>query len=312
MKRTIQERAEIVRSMRREGRTISEIADFLEISVGGVNGIIKRNGIPLTEKTETRTCELCGKLFTAPQYKLKKYCSDACERKASRKRHTGTDETAFEMVQRIGSEWEYAGGYSGSAGFMLIRHKPCGTIVRKSSESIRKGRNVICEHCQEIGRIERKKEEEKRKRIRKELKDFNKPVRKTERISMQVCRVCGGLFFDQKRKYCSDECAKQNEKHRCNMKNRKRELQSRTPESYQITLESVYERDGGICWLCGGLCKFGPDSNADDYPSIEHVIPISRGGMDEWKNVRLAHRICNSLKGAKIIEPNEPIGISPR
>ena len=32
------------------------------------------------------------------------------------------------------------------------------------------------------------------------------------------------------------------------------------------------------------------------YPSIDHVIPLSKGGIDTWNNVRLSHRICNSLK----------------
>lgn len=311
MKRTIKERAEIVRQMRRDGKTVSEIAAYLEMSKGGVTQIIKRNGIPLTEKTETRTCELCGKLFTAPQYKLKKYCSDACERKASHKRNTGTDETAFEMVQRLGSEWEYAGGYSGSDGFMTIRHKPCGAIVRKSSQSVRKGRNIICEHCREIEREEEEKEKEKQKRIREEVKEFNKPVKKVECISAQVCRVCGSLFFDQKRKYCSEECSERNMKHRSNMRKQRRSQQAKTPESYQITLESVYEKDGGICWICGGRCDLTADPNANNYPSVDHVFPISRGGKDQWSNVRIAHRLCNSLKGAKIIESLEPVSLSP-
>jgi len=32
------------------------------------------------------------------------------------------------------------------------------------------------------------------------------------------------------------------------------------------------------------------------YPSIDHVVPLSRGGLHEWGNVKLAHRICNSIK----------------
>ncbi|WP_210434349.1 HNH endonuclease [Virgibacillus sp. SK37] len=39
----------------------------------------------------------------------------------------------------------------------------------------------------------------------------------------------------------------------------------------------------------------------DDYPSIEHVIPISKGGTHTWDNVKLAHRKCNNLKSDKVI-----------
>ena len=35
------------------------------------------------------------------------------------------------------------------------------------------------------------------------------------------------------------------------------------------------------------------------YPSIDHVKPISKGGLHEWGNVQLAHFSCNSKKGDK-------------
>lgn len=35
------------------------------------------------------------------------------------------------------------------------------------------------------------------------------------------------------------------------------------------------------------------------YPSIDHVIPISKGGRHSWDNVKLAHRLCNSVKSNK-------------
>jgi 5-methylcytosine-specific restriction endonuclease McrA len=37
------------------------------------------------------------------------------------------------------------------------------------------------------------------------------------------------------------------------------------------------------------------------YPSIEHVIPLSKGGKHSWNNVKLACMECNTLKGDKII-----------
>lgn len=37
------------------------------------------------------------------------------------------------------------------------------------------------------------------------------------------------------------------------------------------------------------------------YPSIDHVRPLSRGGLHEWGNVKLAHRICNSIKKDNVV-----------
>lgn len=38
-------------------------------------------------------------------------------------------------------------------------------------------------------------------------------------------------------------------------------------------------RDGGVCWICGGL---GADS-------ADHVVPKSKGGTDHPSNLRAAH-----------------------
>lgn len=32
-------------------------------------------------------------------------------------------------------------------------------------------------------------------------------------------------------------------------------------------------------------------------PTIDHVVPLAEGGADTAANVRLAHFICNSMRG---------------
>lgn len=61
--------------------------------------------------------------------------------------------------------------------------------------------------------------------------------------------------------------------------------------------EVVADRDGGKCGICGG------DVPADAvYPhpltgTIDHVVPLSKGGLHSYRNVQLAHFSCNSQKG---------------
>lgn len=62
----------------------------------------------------------------------------------------------------------------------------------------------------------------------------------------------------------------------------------------------VYERDGWVCHICETLVYpyfTGLDSRA---PSMDHVIPLSKGGRHSYGNIKLAHVGCNSKKGAKI------------
>lgn len=49
--------------------------------------------------------------------------------------------------------------------------------------------------------------------------------------------------------------------------------------------------------FCGDECRNLAWSG--DYPSVDHVIPLSKGGTHTWDNVKLAHKRCNSKKGNK-------------
>ena len=63
-----------------------------------------------------------------------------------------------------------------------------------------------------------------------------------------------------------------------------------------INLTRLYMRDKGVCQICGRDIDFDCDPNSDDYPSIDHIKPLAKGGLHQWDNVQLACRRCNSLK----------------
>lgn len=55
----------------------------------------------------------------------------------------------------------------------------------------------------------------------------------------------------------------------------------------------VYQMHGGMC----GICKqFVPE---DDF-HVDHVIPLSKGGMHGYINVQPAHPLCNLRKGDRV------------
>lgn len=68
------------------------------------------------------------------------------------------------------------------------------------------------------------------------------------------------------------------------------------PAEIGITLPKLIKRDGLTCAICGLPCFYGGDYLADLYPTIDHIIPISKGGGHTWDNVQLAHRLCNINK----------------
>lgn len=57
----------------------------------------------------------------------------------------------------------------------------------------------------------------------------------------------------------------------------------------------IFERDGYRCQLCGYECERDPLGLLG--ATLDHIVPLSRGGLHSRANVRTAHRICNSLRG---------------
>lgn len=57
---------------------------------------------------------------------------------------------------------------------------------------------------------------------------------------------------------------------------------------------AIYERDEGLCHLCTEPC-------AREEFTLDHVVPVSRGGTHTANNVKVAHRSCNGRKAAKLM-----------
>lgn len=136
-------------------------------------------------------------------------------------------------------------------------------------------------------------------------KEYNK-IRKCgqRQMVMRECKVCGTLFYcldKEPNVTCSHECSAEWARQRRNLRADNR-INKNNLVDYGITLEKIYARDNGICWICGGKCDWddyqmreGVKICGKRYPSKDHVIPLARGGMHQWENVRLAHWWCNSV-----------------
>lgn len=68
----------------------------------------------------------------------------------------------------------------------------------------------------------------------------------------------------------------------------------------RISRNDVFERDGWVCQICGRECLRGASTQDPASPTLDHVIPLSRGGAHNLNNVRLACWACNSKKRNKL------------
>ena len=191
-----------------------------------------------------------------------------------------------------------------------IKCRKCGNIIERASSSVRQ-KNIHCEYCAEKERqqIELQNERIKLMRFFITLKESQEP---------KICACCGEQFFSQYAValYCSDKCKKKAKRLRYKERNPEKAVECRKKYTqdkhyiqrarkygcayeYGITRAKVAKRDNNVCQICGKVCNpldktwgdFGPD-----YPTLDHIIPLSKGGPHLWGNVQCACGECNSSK----------------
>lgn len=73
---------------------------------------------------------------------------------------------------------------------------------------------------------------------------------------------------------------------------RQHRLRANGPQD-RYTVTEVGDRDGWACQICGDPVDPSLRSTDPESRSVDHVVPVSRGGTDTLDNIRLAHLGCN-------------------
>lgn len=251
-----------------------------------------------------RTCVLCGASITMGRSD-RKYCSALCSSrsfndrrrsdgrlKAQRKKHAGTRNAWMREAKRAG-KYRYTEerqcAYCGHS-FDAPRGTPQSTCSRICASAAKRGEwptsRVPWRTCPDCGdvRIERGPSPSR-------CEDCRRPARPRVFVGGE-CAWCGDAFvvpsFTGEARYCSARCLK---------KWHKSQRESSPFLVSPVVRAAIYERDR---WLCQ-ICYEPVDANAhylDDWaPSLDHIVPQSKGGGHEPENLRLAHRWCNAVRG---------------
>lgn len=77
-------------------------------------------------------------------------------------------------------------------------------------------------------------------------------------------------------------------------------------EADSFTAAEIFERDNFVCWICGDEALADAPKNHPQRATLEHVVPLSRGGAHSRANVRCAHLLCNLRKGGRILPSQSP------
>lgn len=271
------ENADAVAELTRKGTPYREIARRYGVDKNSVREFCKRHGIELTDEQKAINAE------------------DA------RKRGKYSEAEVKRRIEDNHSDLEYVEGYEGYTSRVIVLCKKCGK--KHDALYVNLIRPVVhrCPNCSK-----EKRQASEAERINKRLNKRAERIRRLEieradreRAKEHKCPVCGAMTT--RPKYCSKNCANR-------VRNKHGEVSRRLKiktamVDRDISLEGLYKRDHGVCYICGMqtrlddyIVRDGTYICGDWYPSIDHVIPLSRGGTHSWMNVRLAHRRCNYEK----------------
>lgn len=105
----------------------------------------------------------------------------------------------------------------------------------------------------------------------------------------------GGISFDPE--YVKERARKYRARHklmyRINAQKRRYGLKDLTVGRAQMVYEDNIKKYGTLtCYLCLKPVRFGEDN-------LEHKTPLSRGGGNDFNNLAIACKLCNSKKSEK-------------
>lgn len=243
-------------------------------------------------------CFLCNEIFSTNNTD-RKYCSFYC----STKNHFKNNDVWFQSVfNKKFSDFEYVTGYKNAHEKFTLKCKKCNFVFDRSAQCIRRSNSIIfCKNCND-----------KTKLIQKILFSLNRVISKRIRNKTSVykvpeektCKECGLVFKSNNsiKKFCNKSCSKKMQKRNHNLKRNR--LLTINEFDTDISLYKLIKKFHSICCLCNKKINkkdYYRDKNGffitgPNYPTLDHIVPLSKGGSHTWENIQLAHHICNSIK----------------
>lgn len=162
-----------------------------------------------------------------------------------------------------------------SGGLVSVRCELCGIEFQRTVRKVawKKGKSYCSRACKDRAR--------------------NKAVRQAREAAkpLRSCVHCGAAMPRAMRrdaKFCSAEC---NEAAHAQW--RKMAKRRGADGKAKFNRADIADRDQWRCGICGGLIsrrKKHPDPYA---LSVDHIVPLARGGSNEPTNLQAAHLRCN-------------------
>ena len=227
--------------------------------------------------------------------------------------NTKSGESFGKEFNKAYEDFEYVGGYTNNVSSFKVRCKKCDDLFERNASIVRNDIGIRCGACSEVDRQDRLEREQRLralKLITNRLKAYTIAVERKTALENHVCSECSVTFTatSMGKKYCSKRCS---DRVQDRTKRARRRMRVKLNGNVDvIELGQLIDRDDNVCYLCNEDCdrddyvttSEGHFIAGETYPSIDHVIPVSKGGTHTWENVRLAHCRCNLIKSDNLIK----------
>lgn len=227
------------------------------------------------------TCQVCARRWQAKSEpgRPPAYCSEDCRKEAARAR---AREWYYENPERAAGQPSRQPDYKSAAWATyyevnreaLVQHAL--DYVRDHSEQIREyRRRPEVREAQRIRVAKARQTPESRQKMAERQKDPEYRAKQSRR-QVEYDKVRRSRDPEYRQKMLAKTVMR-------------RALTRGAPDAELFTLDEIYQRDHGICYLCGKEVDHASRT-------MDHVIPVVLGGPHTRANVRLACRSCNSRK----------------
>lgn len=299
-----------------EGHSVAETAERFEVSKSQVNNAVKRRGLSNgriwsgVEENSRRSKEAEQRLIERVNLLGFDYIGG----------YTGKTGNITIKCRACGDVFERTASFVKNGNLVCKKCEHEKALARQAER--REARKADSERLRAEKKAEREREKLKKNPLW--LSDYQlKSLASLDDVA--VCKVCGkkytlreyiestGIKNHRNSGYCSAECrsAKWKEQIKASHKDRRDSHRHRAVKygceyDPSVTLKRLIKRDGLRCAICGEMCDQNDHSwskySGPMYPSIDHIMPMAKGGPHVWENVQVAHIICNSEKGDRYEE----------
>lgn len=213
-------------------------------------------------KKKYYTCQYCGEQFWKPDAFRKKYCSKECQMAArsdeAMKRHLNLSPASEPEVYQHECLW-----------------------CKEQFETPYPNKLYCSPECAYEGN--------KRMKRQQWADEYAPHIFTCLECGLEVKTECG----DKHSLFCSERCM---EKYHSRIYKKQRKQQMRSAWVEPVTFDAVYYRSNGVCGICGLPVSYDKSPSDIWAATIDHIVPLPRGGKHELSNCQLAHRLCNSTK----------------